>query len=357
MSYTVIESTGQGLNWLRGRKNMLTASEGAVVVNLSPWQTPYDLWRDKMSEEISERDIDLFYFAHALEKPIADRVEQKWPDEFGMRTMPSPGLIQWDEHPHIGATPDFLTLTDDEGPVPLQVKTVSDYAREKWGDFKSQFDVPDQYRIQVIIENAVLGKPYGYLLPLVGNHTLHKPIRIDTDREFLDWYVKESGEWFQRHIVEQTPPPVTVGDDLVEMWPGNPGQQATATPEIVAAHRARKIYMLERTIRETADEHLKVDIATHMGDATELFDPKTGELIVTWRPKKSPAVFDLPRLRADHPDLVDEYSTPGKPQRSMLFKDTKRTKADKAALLGKTDDMADLGELVADTLKGLKNDQ
>lgn len=331
MSYTIIENTGTGLGWLKGRKQFLGASEGAIIAGLSPFANPHELWRDKTSQLVSDDEIDLFFFAKALEEPIARRAAQKWPDEFG-GMIESPGLLRWDDHPHIGATPDYLVQTDDAGAVSFQIKTVGPYMAHKWGNRETQADVPDEYRIQVIIENAVLGKPYGFIEPLFGLNDLAKPIRIDTDVEFLEWYIELSAAWWQRHIVEGFEPDPMLGDDLVEFWPGNAGEHAIASREIARMAREGKRYRdIERKAAEDSDELRKFAIASAMGDATELFDPDTDELLVTWRPKKSPDVFDLAQLRADHPDLVASYTNPGKPQRSMLFKPTTQSKKELAA--------------------------
>lgn len=334
MSYTVIESTGRGREWLQARTAFVTASEAPIIANLSPYMTQRELWQVKTSGIVTDDDIDLFFFAHELEAPIARRAAAKWPEEFG-RMVDSPGLIRWDENPHIAATPDYLVEHGDAGAVTFQIKTVGPYMRHKWGDALEQTDVPDDYRIQVIIENAVLGKPYGFVEPLFGLNDLVKPIRIDTDLEFLEWYVNLSAEWYQRHIVEGVEPAVMLGDDLIEFWPGNAGEVARATADIARMAREGKRYRdIERKDAEDADETRKFRISEFMGNATELFevdeDGNDGEMLVTWRPKKSPAVFDLASLRADHPDLVDAYTREGKPQRTMLFKPTRQSKVELA---------------------------
>ena len=37
--------------WLNARRSGLGASEVAAVLGLSPWSTPYKVWRDKVSSE------------------------------------------------------------------------------------------------------------------------------------------------------------------------------------------------------------------------------------------------------------------------------------------------------------------
>ena len=328
MSYTIIEKTGSGLAWLGHRNGFIGASEAGVVVGMSPYETEYELWKRKTSGIITEQDLDLFYFAHELEAPIARRTLQKWPDEFG-KIVDSPGLIQWDEHPHLGATPDFLI--EHQGRVVTdQIKTVGPHARASWGDALTERDVPDHYRIQVIQESAILGEPYGFITPLFGLTDLAKPIRIETDEDFLAWYIERSAAWWQRHMIGGVAPELTIGDDLVEFWPGNQGEKKIGTYDVLKDVREGKRYRdITRKDAEAEDEARKFRISAFLGDATELIDPEkgeNGELVLTWRPKKSPAVFDLAALRADHPDLVEAYTRPGKPQRSMLFKATHESK-------------------------------
>lgn len=338
MTFTVLNAFGVGTDWLIERKSMITASDAPTIVNLNPYSTPYQLHLDKMQLELSDNDIDLFYFAHALEEPIAKRAEQKWPEEFGEgRMSKSPGLIRWDEHPHLGATPDSIV----DGNKPFQIKTVSPYMAKHWGEVETEHDVPDGYRIQVMLESVILGSDYGYLAPLFGLNNLAHPIRINVDEDFIDWFIPVSQEWHQRHVVERVAPELEIGDDVAEAFPGIRGAEITASDELVHIHRARKLYMLERKAAEDLDDDWKLQIARHMKDATELLHPETGETLVTFRPKKSPDRFKMAEFREAYPDIYKEFTEPGKPQRSMLFKDTTTTKADADAfkagkLIGET---------------------
>lgn len=322
MSYTIIEKTGAGHEWLDQRRRFIGASEAPVVCGLSPYMTEHDLWATKVGGRVTDDDIDLFYFAHRLEAPIAERAAQKWPDEFGSLTE-SPGLIVWDQHPALACTPDYV-LGDG---VPFQIKTVGPYARAAWGRAETQTDVPDGYRIQVIQEAAILGKDHGYIEPLFGLADLARPIRIDVDEEFLAWYIERAEAWHDRHIVQGTEPDFTVGDDLVQRWPGNKGQEIQATPEIAAAARAAAEWRAgPRKAMEDEDARRKHELQTFMQDATELVDPETGDVLATWRPRASAPVIDLAGLRRAHPGIVAEFTRPGKPSRALLFKSQKGDK-------------------------------
>jgi hypothetical protein len=45
-----------------------------------------------------------------------------------------------------------------------------------------------------------------------------------------------------------------------------------------------------------------------------------GETVVTFKSRKASPSFDLAAFKADHPDLFNEYLTPGKPSRTFLPK-------------------------------------
>jgi putative phage-type endonuclease len=333
MTYTILEPSGRGDNWLRERQPLITASDAPTIVNLSPWKTPHQLWLEKMSPTITDDDRDLFYFAHELEGPIARRMEQKWPERFARRMFPSPGLVVWDDAPFLGATPDAMVEDPDHGDVPVQIKTVNSFARKAWGDMAVASDVPDHYRIQVIQEAVVTGAPGGWLAPLEGLHKLHAPIWIPVDWEFWEWYFEQAEAWHNAHMVQRHEPEITFGDEaFIERWPGNRGEEKLATAELVRLARAAKLWRDgERKRAEELDEHTKRQIAEYLLDATELIDPATEETLVTYRPKASPDYFDVKAFRAAHPGIAAEFTRPGKPQRSMLFKDTEESRRAKTA--------------------------
>ena len=73
--------------WLKARRSGLGASEVAAILGLSPWSTPYKVWKDKVSSEPPvELETEPIEWGHAHEATIARRVSARYPE---LRIYPS----------------------------------------------------------------------------------------------------------------------------------------------------------------------------------------------------------------------------------------------------------------------------
>ncbi len=68
-------------------------------------------------------------------------------------------------------------------------------------------------------------------------------------------------------------------------------------------------------------ERLSLQLQVFMGNAPTLVHG--GQLLATWRPKAGAARIDAVRLRAERPEVAEEYTVQGAPQRSFLPKPLK----------------------------------
>ena len=88
------------------RKQYIGASEAAAACGLSPWCTPYELWADKTSDEITERDSARMEWGRRLESVVLHKYAEGLADA---SVLEAPCLFRVSEqYPWMGCTPDGL---------------------------------------------------------------------------------------------------------------------------------------------------------------------------------------------------------------------------------------------------------
>ena len=155
------------------RKHCVGASEAAAIVGMSPWETPWTVWRNKVGPERA-------YLSHrpgATEAEVAEFLANYRPRETTFAMMAGqyaePAIIAWyedetgarvvkptvtqisDLYPHVGASLDGIHSTGDEL---VECKLVGpDSAQAHWVDEDGVLRPPPHVMIQVRQQMLVTG--------------------------------------------------------------------------------------------------------------------------------------------------------------------------------------------------------
>jgi putative phage-type endonuclease len=174
MTATRIE-TGTEAAWLAARREGVTASEIAVVMGLSPYDSPFALYHRKRGDLPDVEDSDAMERGRILEPYIAEKFAALRPEFYlagnGRRLYAHP------DRPWQMATPDRLVYEFDCCGAPdcscqpgmtavLECKTDAG-GSDEWGD-EGTDQIPVHYRCQVLWQMDVMGVTAGYvaLLPI-----------------------------------------------------------------------------------------------------------------------------------------------------------------------------------------------
>src|SRR5262245_2188958 len=146
--------------WHELRRQMVTASEIATVLNISPWSSPFDLWWSKVREEPPSPPTPDQRRGLRLEPLILEDFTDGHPE----LSLARAGLCINNDRPWQGCTPDALAYESDaplnydtalmEPVAVVEVKSAP--FREGWGEENSD-DIPVHYRAQVLWQMDVLG--------------------------------------------------------------------------------------------------------------------------------------------------------------------------------------------------------
>lgn len=262
---------------LEQRRSLLTASDAAAVLGLSPWRTPHDVWAEKTGRAEPWKGNWKTRRGEAIEPLLIDWLGEKSAPlvvrPAGATTLVHP-VLSW-----LGATPDAL-LFEDGADRPVAVgEAKSTGMKDEWLDENENPQVPDYYATQLIVLLAVCRVPRARVaVEILGES---EPWIIPYERnEDDELAVLEALERFHRdHILTGEPPSLEDATyrqvARVFSWMKRPHQIGT-TPEADAlAARYLKAKAVETKAHEAA-ELAKTELCKIIGDNEGITAP-------TWR--------------------------------------------------------------------------
>lgn len=308
MSYTYLpELEHDSEEWHAAREGSLGASEVAAVLGLSRWATPYTVWESKMGVR-SNIPENLAYFGHKLEPVIAGWIEAKHPEVGPLAPSIS---VRSTEFPWLTATPDRMA-----GDIPVELKTSSQNMKGTWAE-----GVPDYYRIQSLVQQGILGAPFGWLAVLHGGNEpeLHK---VEFDAEAWDMITRITGEWWRGHVETRTPPPPSTVQEQSLLWPSTSGKATELSETAFEAFERRNVLLSDIKAMKAEADALEKVLGDYVQDAETL--TYEGRSIATYKTQQGRETARVALLREKFPAIAEQVISRGKP-----FKVLRTIKGDK----------------------------
>jgi putative phage-type endonuclease len=159
------KATPDNPQWHELRRAGVSASEIAAVLGISPWDSPFSLYWQKLEgwQTESNEDMDA---GRRLEPVVAQWFADQMP---GMEMAPA-GLYADSERTWQLATPDRLVRLRSDPPgrapwLPLECKAAGSW--DGWGETGTD-EIPTYYRAQNMQQMDVLGVRAGYVAVICG---------------------------------------------------------------------------------------------------------------------------------------------------------------------------------------------
>jgi len=252
-------------------------SDMPIILGLSKYKTPYQLYCEKIGEITSEDKMsDYQYWGHQLEGTIRD--------EFATRN----NVVV--ETPDTMVHPIYSFLRGNlDGFIPslnavLEVKCSNQFMANEWGVSGTDV-IPMQYLVQVAHYCAVANADYAYIAVLIGGND-YREFKY-TRNKVLENRIIDAAKKFWDCVQNKTPPAAINQVDLRLMYPKhNPDKVKKVVPIVqgdleVLADTRFKIKQLS----EIEDKY-KFNIMQFMEDA-ECLTNEDGTPIVSWKANKN----------------------------------------------------------------------
>lgn len=297
--------------WLERRRRGIGGSDVAGVIGISPWQSPWSIWVDK----VGLVPVDESTATDAMEFGTrAEPMMSRWfQDRTGLNVGGEQTEVEHPEHPWMLVTVDGFVYdrdvyTAERGDLPdrlgvHEIKCTTDSAAE-WAE-----DIPVHYQCQAQWAMAVTGLPKVWfsVLHLAFGRIKYEVYEFDRDETEIEFLRSSCSTFWHDHVVTGTPPPADAHSATTEAlnmaWPDAAGQidaDDKARKLIAAIHEADRW----KTQCQADADQLRNRLRALLGDNTDLVDdtgPKPRNLATfRWQERKT---VDVNRLLAEHPDI------------------------------------------------------
>lgn len=272
---------------LHNDPKVITASEVGTILDLNPYETPFDLWAKKTGKIEPFKGNTATEVGHQLEPYIASKYAEENPEH----QVVDPGdfaVITHPDHPWLKATLDRWIV--DFGPLELKHSQAAD--KSAW----LHHDGPLQYQVQVLTQMACTQSEKAKLKALVGYDF------YDYDFEFRDKLFKNiipKLEAFIQMCVNDEAPDIDYNrastiDTLKAMHPDDNGE-TIEFPEDFNADILIENYWKAKSIEEKAkkeQDRIKAIFMEALGDNSYGLTPDANKISFTTVNKKAYTVSE-----------------------------------------------------------------
>lgn len=296
-------------DWHEWRRQGLGASDVAAVLGLSPWQTPYSLWAEKVGlvprEDTESPAMEFGKRAEVMLGPW-------FHDKTGLYVIGEQTGCEHPEHPWMRCTADGFVAESPQSSIadalgPIQFKTTSASPAE-WDE-----QIPVAYQAQVTWEMLVTGytRCWFGVLHLAFSRPDFQVYEFEMDPDDREHVLGTCTTFWNQHVVAGIPPEVdgasVTTDTLNRQWPDPEGSlDATSDLRILVT----RIKSLKERIKgvEGALEASENELRAALGEHTDLIDGTDDKgrpkVIASWRPQTSKRL-DTKAVRAEFGDRFD----------------------------------------------------
>lgn len=289
--------------WL-GIRNILGigGSEAATVLGINKYKTAYQLWKEKVSDEIEMIENKFTIWGNLLEEPIA----QEYMRQSGNRVIPDNKIRIHQVHSCLFVDLDRIVVNNEGEQIGLlECKSTVRRVLKSWEEDEDNCPqgIPLNYYVQVQHELSVSGLPWADLAFGILDERELIIKRIERDEEYIEKQNQALVGWWNAFIVQNVAPPMTAVEysfvePMQDSWIEATGDIAETYTNLKQQKEIKK--NLEKEIEEKENK-----IKEFMGEKENLVLIDT--IIVSWKSQKRTTI-DSKKLKADKPDIAEAYS-------------------------------------------------
>lgn len=301
------------------RQTFIGGSDAAVILGVSPWKTPLQLYEEKVNGRAPETEAKLKLFARGHRwEPIAlemlvDALSAD--DEAPVLTERNKRYIDA-EHPFLACEIDAELLIGNEL-VNVELKTVHPFKAHEWGEEGSE-EVPVHYAAQAMHGLAITGRRLCIVGALFGADNL-VPFKVVRDDETIKAMREKSVAFWNNHVLARVPPEPSNMADIMRLFAKVNGKPVEASEPVLHALRRLQAIRGSMNAMEGEKEEIEFEIADYVRRQWGVPDPDTatqqiddavltvgGKPVATWK-KQSRSSLNTKALQAALPDIYKQY--------------------------------------------------
>jgi len=167
--------------WMEWRRQGIGSSDAAIIMGVSPYTTPFQLWEEKLGRKKSEGNTFILDKGHRLEPMARALIEFELSQDF------PPKLIIHEEFPWLRASLDGMSESGDIIEIKYMGKDEHEASR-----------IPERYFPQVQHQMLISGVPMVYFCSFNPDaETKLKIIEVPRDDEYIKDYIQKAHDFWQ----------------------------------------------------------------------------------------------------------------------------------------------------------------
>lgn len=295
---------GIDAEWREFRNTGIGGSDVAAIMGISRWRSPVEVWVEKTGRAPA-KDLsgnEAVEWGTRLEDTVREKFRENHPELVVMQLNAT--LVSRDR-PWAHANLDGRVRDADGNWGVLEIKTADARKSDEWAS-----GVPDYYVTQVTHYMSVTGWGYAWVAVLIGGNT-YREYRIERDEDdiaMVSGFVDE----FWKGYVEADVMPAIVGTGhegaaLMGLYPSGEGSMDVPAEDMAAVDEVCRRYedargreSAAKADKAVAANELKAILGDHKSMDTDVYR-------ATWS-RSTRVALDVDRLRAELPDVYEEYS-------------------------------------------------
>lgn len=288
-------------DWQAERSSYIGGSEVAAILGVSQYYTPLQVWMTKQGILPPEEDNPVMDFGHYFEPQLAAYFEQAT----GLNTRRANQPFTHAEHEFLKANIDRQVLAGKglDSTAVLELKTTTSY-RMKALDGQ----IPKEWNLQIQHYLGLTGYSKAFL-QIYERDTchFHEPIIIDPDHALIEEMTDKLVHWWQTYMAGdgRRPKPIN-GEDALILYPDSTAEEVVeVTPAGYGLYQELTEVRDRKADLTKQEEHLKTKLKEKLGKSERLVC--AGKTLVSWK-TSSYNRLDSKRLKADHPDIYNQYT-------------------------------------------------
>jgi putative phage-type endonuclease len=197
--------------WLKQRKNGIGGSEVAAVLNISPYKTAYQVWKDKVSDEIEDEENDYTRLGNFIE----DFIASEYARQTGRKTLRDNKIRVHKEYSCLIVNLDRVIVDNQDGSGPgiLECKSTVNFVFKSWKDDETaQQSIPLTYYSQIQHELSVTGYKWAVLAVYILDLRKTVFIPIHRDDEYIEKQNRFLVIWWNAYVLQNEAPPMTAAE-------------------------------------------------------------------------------------------------------------------------------------------------
>lgn len=258
------------------RRLGIGGSDMPIILGLSKYKTPYQLYLEKIGEiESNSEETQCQYWGNQLEPLIVSEFEKR-----NKVTVQQRETIVHPFHPFLRGNLDgFIPELNSV----LEVKCSNQFMAKEWGEDGSDI-IPMTYLAQVAHYCSITNADFAYIAVLIGGHD-YREFKYIRNMELETMVVNEAKKFWE-YVQVRTPPPAMNQIDLRLMFPQHePEKTVPITPEIEKEiEELANVKIQIKQVNDLEDKY-KFTIMQFMKDAECLTDA-TGRPLISWKANK-----------------------------------------------------------------------